>query len=397
MDRSFSSELWSDPRIKRIEPYGKLLFNFLFTNDLSHMSGIYVLPEVLVLSQTGLTQKQLDVQWDALSAEGLAFRDKDTETVFVVSMLKRQCPGGPTERNISAAEKQLKKLHGSPLIPMFLDKYEEWGIKATVKIPQSYPIGAVSRGELTNPAGRDRSLLETSRIYNLESSSPSLSLEVEEPKTEELEVKSLTVESIVDLWNEVAISCELPQVKKITAELRMSIRKVMKELPTLDEWRSLFAEIPLSNLLLGQAEGMSFSASLSWLLDHKKGKAEANYSNVLNGRYRDKNTTNRDFHLQKGIDAANRVMARHGVFPEQQRMLTGVTVDGQEGNAHVLCPPIEVIGGVPSGNEGRAGGDLLRGSGRPASFASHRSDNLGEEEFAAFRDDRGFEDSGRGE
>ena len=58
MDRSFSSELWSDPRIKRIEPYGKLLFNFLFTNDLSHMSGIYVLPEILVLSQTGLTQKQ---------------------------------------------------------------------------------------------------------------------------------------------------------------------------------------------------------------------------------------------------------------------------------------------------------------------------------------------------
>jgi len=177
----------------------------------------------------------------------------------------------------------------------------------------------------------------------------------------------------------------------------MSIRKVMKELPTLDEWRSLFAEIPLSNLLLGQAEGMSFSASLSWLLDHKKGKAEANYSNVLNGRYRDKNTTNRDFHLQKGIDAANRIMARHGVFPEQQRMLTGVTVDGQEGNAHVLCPPIEVIGGVPSGNEGRAGGDLLRGSSRPASFESHRSDNLGEEEFAAFRDDRRFEDSDRGE
>jgi hypothetical protein len=82
MRRFLESEIWTDPKVRQLEPLGKLLLVYLINNDLGHMSGIYVLPEILITSQTGIKQTEFDKQWKALSMLDIAHRDQSTETVW---------------------------------------------------------------------------------------------------------------------------------------------------------------------------------------------------------------------------------------------------------------------------------------------------------------------------
>lgn len=127
MYRVIETSTWADPRVKQLDPEGKLLFLYLITNSHAHVGGIYYLPDVLIRLETGIKRKKLDTLWDTLSQLGLTCRDRASEVVWVVNMLRYQ---GRGEKIKLSVEKHLRTLHDSPLVQQFIAHYRDWGIAA---------------------------------------------------------------------------------------------------------------------------------------------------------------------------------------------------------------------------------------------------------------------------
>jgi hypothetical protein len=122
MYRTIETSIWSDPAFKALPPNGKLLFVYLITNPHTHVSGIYYIPTVLMVVETGISDEELDTLWDTLSSVGLSRRDSKTDVIWVVNMFKYQ---GVGEKNHRSAANHLSSLHKSFLIKDFLTRYPQ--------------------------------------------------------------------------------------------------------------------------------------------------------------------------------------------------------------------------------------------------------------------------------
>jgi len=132
MYRSFHTYFWNDPKVKKWPVLARYLFGFLFTNDLSHLSGIYAIERFYIAGKTGLTEKQVQEYLSFLESERVAFYDSEREVVWVVNMFYHQTNGNPGSKNIRSCEKHLLTLHNSPLIQPFLERYQELNIQYRV-------------------------------------------------------------------------------------------------------------------------------------------------------------------------------------------------------------------------------------------------------------------------
>lgn len=133
--RTIETSIWTDPKIKGLDAKGKLLFVYLFTNTHTHVSGLYYLPDLIVEHETAIPKRQVDALWDTLSKGYLVKRDRVSEVVWVVNMLKFQ---GKGEKIRLSCEAHLSTLHKCVLIKDFLEYYKEFGIG------YRYPIEGVS-------------------------------------------------------------------------------------------------------------------------------------------------------------------------------------------------------------------------------------------------------------
>jgi hypothetical protein len=120
MYRTIDSAFWTDAKIKKLNIQARYLLLYLITNPHAHVGGIYYIPRVLILHETGLKDRVLDTLYDTLSGAGLARFDTKNEVIWVVNMAKYQMRGEKTER---ATAGLLKSLHKSPLVKEFLKKY----------------------------------------------------------------------------------------------------------------------------------------------------------------------------------------------------------------------------------------------------------------------------------
>ena len=132
MYRKTECGIWDDPKVKKLQPLGKLLFSYLFTNRHSHVSGLYYLPIEFQSHELGITVEKLRTLWDTLSIEHLAYFDSERSVVFVPKMLKHQ---GAGQKHYLAAVHQASTLHDSPLIDRLREQYP---------ILLRYPINGVS-------------------------------------------------------------------------------------------------------------------------------------------------------------------------------------------------------------------------------------------------------------
>lgn len=140
MYRTIDASFWTDPKVRKLLPSGRLLLLYLITNPHTHVSGIYYLSRSTILHETGLTNGVLDTLSDTLSSLGFCRFDPETETVWVKNMMRYQGTGDKNAR--SAALHVTKDLHKSALIGEFLAAYPD--VKAlvpdTLSIP--YAVGA---------------------------------------------------------------------------------------------------------------------------------------------------------------------------------------------------------------------------------------------------------------
>ena len=122
MYRTVNTKFWRDKKIKGLDPISKLLFLYFFTNDHTHVAGLYYLPMPVIPHETGLTEKQISKATKVLKDKGLAYHDPDSESVLVVNMLEYQGNGGPKIK--AAVNKQLEVMGDSPLLEIFIAKHE---------------------------------------------------------------------------------------------------------------------------------------------------------------------------------------------------------------------------------------------------------------------------------
>lgn len=120
--RTINTSFWTDPKVRQLAPDGKLLMLYLITCPHTNVGGIYYVPEIVVLHETGMKKNALDTLWNTLSKLGLVLRDHQTEVVWVVNMMKYQ---GRGEKVFAAAANQLLTLHNSPLVKKFLQRYPD--------------------------------------------------------------------------------------------------------------------------------------------------------------------------------------------------------------------------------------------------------------------------------
>ncbi len=123
MYRTIDAAFWTDPKVRKLAPVGKLLLLYLVTNPHSHVSGIYCLSRAIISEETGLDGRGIDTLTHTLVRAGMIMLDDETGVVWVVNMMKYQ---GKGENHYKSAAFHVKRdLHKSRLIPHFLRKYPE--------------------------------------------------------------------------------------------------------------------------------------------------------------------------------------------------------------------------------------------------------------------------------
>jgi hypothetical protein len=122
MYRTIDTAFWTDPKVRSLPSDAKLLFLYLVTNTHTHVGGIYYLPDVVIVHETGLAAGVLDTLWDRVSSAGLVRRDPESEVLWVKNMLRYQ---GYGEKIFRSVAKHIATLHNCPLVNDFLAFYPQ--------------------------------------------------------------------------------------------------------------------------------------------------------------------------------------------------------------------------------------------------------------------------------
>jgi hypothetical protein len=92
--RQFHTKFWKDEWVIDLDPLKKYLFCYLFTNELSSISGIYKLPMKVIENETGLDKKFIvSTLAEFQNAKKIAYQDN---VMWVVSMRKLHKNASPT-------------------------------------------------------------------------------------------------------------------------------------------------------------------------------------------------------------------------------------------------------------------------------------------------------------
>lgn len=149
MYRTIDSALWTDPKVKDLEPDAKLLFLYLITNPHTHVSGIYYILKTTIQTETKLTGKGIDRVSDILSRARLCRFDANLSLVWVCRMMEYQARGEKARK--SAAHHIIEDLHKSPLIMEFLREYPDVQREIKPEILHTLTIGYPAQDQVATP------------------------------------------------------------------------------------------------------------------------------------------------------------------------------------------------------------------------------------------------------
>lgn len=236
MYRTADTSIWDDPKVRALSKDGKLLFFYLFTNRLTHVSGIYVVPPPSIAHDTGLEMTQVTAAISELSTtmgqngelDPLVYWDGDRYVVWVVNMFKHQ---GRGEKNLRSAAAHLCNLHNTPLIELFIARYPE--VDDYLERLNGVPLFV---GGSSYKAGKR---------------TPDGSM-------------AISVQEVIDLWNAVqgVKRCESPG-----ETIRRRVAAVISKYQVHTWWDAYLKRIARSDFLCGRAigrRGDPFVATLYW-------------------------------------------------------------------------------------------------------------------------------------
>lgn len=130
--KTIKESFWTDPKVKKLSPYDKLLFIYLITNPHAHYSGIYYMPLILIEDETGLKMDAIKKGLTTLQDGGFVKFDKELNIIWIVKMAKHQIAHGNQKNITNGISKHLTTLHNSLLIKDYLKFYGDLDIDFTI-------------------------------------------------------------------------------------------------------------------------------------------------------------------------------------------------------------------------------------------------------------------------
>lgn len=145
--KNIHETFWTDPKIKQLQPFERYLLLYFITNPHAHQTGIYYLPKYFMLTETALSEQNLDPCLNTLISNNLIKYDSDLNIIWVINMFKYQaCNRKHNEMQLKGVARHLSMLHSSSLIKDFLVFYKN------LQIPFEYQNNTpVDRGMNTPP------------------------------------------------------------------------------------------------------------------------------------------------------------------------------------------------------------------------------------------------------
>jgi len=135
-ERGFDTGYWTDPFVKKLSPYGKLLFSYLWTNDHCNQAGIYELDLETIAFETKLPEVELPDLLRSLKPKVEWF--PDLEIVWVRNFIARQAK---SPKFLIAVANCLKRLNNNGIS----QEVVAYNLKHhRVSIPYSYTTDIVS-------------------------------------------------------------------------------------------------------------------------------------------------------------------------------------------------------------------------------------------------------------
>ena len=131
--RQIHTQIWKDEWFIELEPDEKLLFIYLFSNDLSSISGIYKIPLKVMMNETGLDSRRIEEILSHFSADGkVYFEDGIT---WIVNMLRYHKNASPKTQ-----KRYLDDIFSLPDCPIRQNCIDHLQSSNMVSIPYPYGI-----------------------------------------------------------------------------------------------------------------------------------------------------------------------------------------------------------------------------------------------------------------
>lgn len=117
--RQLHTRLWTDSWFSALNKEQKLLFIYLFSNDVASVCGMYELPVRKISFDTGLTRDEVRATLEIFIAAAKIHYDYKVEVVWVCNMLKYQ--GSSSPKLQTRIEADIKAVPDCDLKRMFFD------------------------------------------------------------------------------------------------------------------------------------------------------------------------------------------------------------------------------------------------------------------------------------
>lgn len=118
--RPVNTRVWADPTYRSFGLLTQHLWLYLLTNDHSHISGLYRLPDALGAYDMGVEVEKYQASLQELVDAEMVQRDDETAEIWVVNALSYQAH---TPNNLKAAVSQVDQVHSESLAEAFLERY----------------------------------------------------------------------------------------------------------------------------------------------------------------------------------------------------------------------------------------------------------------------------------
>lgn len=138
--RQFHTQFWKDEWVIELEPLERYLFSYLFTNDLSSISGIYKLPMRVIVNETGLDREFIQAIFAKFQEAKKIFYEEGV--MWVVNMHKYHKNASP--RTMTKVNADIREIPDGRVKTAYLyyEKTGEYCID-TVSIPRSESVSRI--------------------------------------------------------------------------------------------------------------------------------------------------------------------------------------------------------------------------------------------------------------
>lgn len=245
------SQIWHDEKFMQLSPESQRLFLYLLSSPHSNSIGLYVINKMYICADLKMTLPQLKKPFDELIQAGLIMYDDSVNLILIVNHLKHNKI--ENEKQALGAKKIIETLPKSKL-------YQE----VIIQLPKHYHKPLVKALEELYAIPEEKEKEET------------------EEKAEAKEEK-ITVDDIVNGWNNICGENDFPKVKALTPDRRKKVNSRLKVHTDIEFWDKVFNDIVDTPFLRGQND-RNWKVTFDWLFTNDENSTKIYEGNYGRGR-----------------------------------------------------------------------------------------------------------------